>query len=109
MALGSRLKELRLRKGSSLQHVADSVGASKAHIWELETGKSKNPSVELLSGLARYFDVPIATLVGENPNVIGEDPELITMYRDFKGLESNDRQTIRNIMKVLREQTKEKK
>lgn len=109
MALGSRLKELRIRKGESLQNVADAVGASKAHIWELETGKSKNPSMELLTELAKHFDVSIAFLVGEDPNAAGEDPELITMYRDFKGLTDNDRKTIRSLMEVLRKQKKGEK
>lgn len=108
MALGAKLKELRTRKGDSLQQVADAVGASKAHIWELEMGKSKNPSLELLTKLAKHFDVPVAALVGEDPNAIGEDPELITMYRDFKGLTENDRKRIRGFMKVLKEQTKGK-
>ena len=52
MALGARLKRLRLKKGESLQQTADAAGVSKAHIWDLETGKSANPSMELLTSLA---------------------------------------------------------
>lgn len=106
MALGAKLKELRVKKKESLQQVADAVGSSKAHIWELETGKSKNPSVELLTALAKHFDVLVADLAGENPNAIGEDPEIVTMYRDLKGLTENDRNTIRDLMKVLKERRK---
>lgn len=106
MALGAKLKELRMKKGQSLQQVADAVGASKAHIWELETGKSRNPSVELLTALAKHFDVLVADLAGENPNAIGEDPELVTMYRDLKELTENDRETIRDLMKVLKARRK---
>jgi len=108
MALGAKLKELRTRKGESLQRVADAVGASKAHIWELETGKSKNPSVELLTELAKHFDVPLASLVGEDPNATGEDPELVTMYRDLKGLTKKDRETIQVLLRGLKEWRKEK-
>jgi len=108
VALGAKLRELRTRKGDSLQQVADAVGASKAHIWELEMGKSKNPSVELLTELAKHFNVLVADLIGENPNAIGEDPELVTMYRDLKGLTDTDRETIRGLMKVLKGQTKDK-
>ena len=35
MALAAKIKELRLKKGLSLQDLADAVGASKAHIWDL--------------------------------------------------------------------------
>lgn len=106
MALGARLKELRMRNGQSLQQVADAVGASKAHIWELETGKSRNPSMELLTKLANHFSVTVAFLVGEDPNAPGEAPELIAMYRELKGLEPRDLDTIRDLLKSLKERSK---
>lgn len=108
MALGAKLKELRLRKGQSLQQVADAVGSSKAHIWELETGKSKNPSIDLLTKLAENFDVSVAYLIGEAPGSADENPELIAMYRDLRGLTDNDRATIRLLMKGLKARIKEK-
>ena len=108
MALGAKLKELRTRKGDSLQQVADAVGASKAHIWELEMGKSKNPSVDLLTALAKHFDVLVADLAGEDPNAVGEEPELLLMYRDLKGLKKNDRETIKLLLKGLKDRAKEK-
>lgn len=108
MALGAKLKELRLRKGQSLQQVADAVGSSKAHIWELETGKSKNPSIELLTKLAENFDVSVAYLIGEAPGSPDEEPELIAMYRDFKGLAEADRATIAGLIKMLKARKKEK-
>ncbi|MFZ3208761.1 MAG: helix-turn-helix transcriptional regulator [Geobacteraceae bacterium] len=107
MALGVKIKELRMKKGQSLQQVADAVGSSKAHIWELETGKSKNPSIESLTKLADYFNVSVAFLIGEDPNSEGEEPELIAMYRELKGLTEIDRNTIRGIMKVIKEQPKD--
>lgn len=63
--LGIRLKELRLKKGDSLQKVADEVGVSKPHIWELERGTSKNPSVTLIKKLAAYFGESVEYLTEE--------------------------------------------
>lgn len=65
MALGDRLKELRLKKGKSLQQVADAIGASKAHIWELEANRSTNPSLDLLQKLAIYFETTVAYIISE--------------------------------------------
>ena len=107
MALGAKLKELRMRKGQSLQQVADAVGASKAHIWELEKGTSRNPSIELLTKLADHFDVSLASLVEEDPNAPGEDPQLVAMYRNLKGLTERDRDTIRLLMKQLRSRSED--
>lgn len=108
MALGAKLKELRRRKGQSLQQVADAVGSSKAHIWELETGKSKNPSIESLTKLAKHFNVSVAFLIGEDPTSSDEAPELVVMYRDLKGLTPDDRDTIRRLMEGLKARIKEK-
>ena len=55
MSLGARLTRLRLDKGESLQQVADAVGVSKAHIWELEKGRTDNPSMALVTRLADLF------------------------------------------------------
>lgn len=65
MAIGDRIKELRMRKGESLQQVADAIGASKAHVWELEANRSKNPSIDLLQKLAAHFSTTVAYLIEE--------------------------------------------
>jgi transcriptional regulator with XRE-family HTH domain len=98
MSLGSRLKQLRIKKNRSLQDVAGAVNSSKAHIWEIEQGRSKNPSMDLLNGLADYFNVSVSYLVGENPDE-GE-AELVAMYRDLKKLTPDDRERMRAIMKA---------
>lgn len=67
MAIGDRLKELRLKKGQSLQQVADAIGASKAHIWELESNRSKNPSLDLLQKISGHFGTTVAYLINEQP------------------------------------------
>ena len=100
MSIGAKLKELRLRKGSSLQQVADAAGASKAHIWELESGKSHNPSLDLLRRLAEHFGVTVAGLVGET--LEGGDEQLMKMYRDLKGLSEADRALIEDVIASMK-------
>jgi len=83
MSLASKIKALRLTKGKSLQEVADAVGASKPHIWELERGTSNNPSIELVKSLANYFGVKIDYLVDEDETV-EEQSELMHFFRELK-------------------------
>lgn len=64
MSLAEKLRELRAAKGVSLQVVADAIGATKPHVWELEKGKTKNPSLELLKKLAGYYEVTLDFLAG---------------------------------------------
>ena len=86
MGLGARLRELRVRKGESLQDVADAVKASKPHIWELEAEKSKNPSLELLTSLAEHFQVPVSYLLDESSST-----DTMIFGREFKAATEEDK------------------
>ena len=100
MVLGTRLRQLRIKKSQSLQKVADSVGASKAHIWELETGKSSNPSIALLTKLADHFGVGIAYLVGED--VSTDQGQIGTMFRQVREeLDEEDQAILRDMVESL--------
>ena len=89
MTIGSKVKELRARKGQSLQQVADAVGASKAHVWEIEAEKSANPSLDLLTKLAKHFGVPISHLLEET-----SDAEALIFGREFKGATEEDKKIL---------------
>lgn len=102
MSLNAKLKELRLKKGQSLQQVADGVGVSKAHIWELEAGRSTNPGLELIKKLAEYFHVTIAFLSDdETPST---DGAALQFFREFGGeLSGKDWDTLRSIAERLKD------
>jgi transcriptional regulator with XRE-family HTH domain len=103
MSFSSKLKELRIRYRQSLQQVADGVGTSKTHVWDMEQGNSGNPSRELLVKLAGHFRVSVSELIGEDPNAAGEPSELVALYRDLKKLSSQDIKTIEAVMRGLKE------
>ena len=55
MTLAERMRQLRHQRRQSLQDVATAVGVSKAHVWELEQGRARNPSMQLVVRLADHF------------------------------------------------------
>jgi transcriptional regulator with XRE-family HTH domain len=91
MSLGERLKRLRVGKGQSLQQVADAVGASKPHFWELETGRSRNPSLDLLGRIAAHFGTTVAFLIGDDEGV---ELEAMVFGREFKNLTDDDKKLL---------------
>jgi transcriptional regulator with XRE-family HTH domain len=107
MSLATKLQKLRMAKRESLQDVADAIGASKAHVWELEKGTAKKPSIELVRALAEHFGVSIASLVGEAPDETTDEQQLLVMYRDLKGLDEKDRQVLEDIIKGMKSRRKE--
>ena len=58
-----RLKELRLEKNLTQSELAQETGISQAGIAKWETG-DRNPSVDCLIILAKFFGVTIDYLVG---------------------------------------------
>ena len=102
MSFAARLKALRMRSGQSLQELADAVKLSKPHVWELETGKSKNPTKDVLEKLADHFKVAIAYLVGEGDE--NEDTQLGMMFRQIRELSQHDIEVIQAIIDTQRRQ-----
>ena len=101
MSLALRLAKLRRDKQESLQEVADAVGISKAHVWQIERNIAENPSLTVLKGLADHFAVPISYLINEEG---GEniDPQLSRMFRDLGELQPADRALIEDMIKSMK-------
>lgn len=89
MSIGATIKKLRIRNGESLQQVADAVGASKPHIWELESNRTANPSLDLLKRLAQHFKVPISYLLEERA-----DADALIFGREVAGLTEADKKLL---------------
>ena len=101
MALGRRITELRLKHKQSLQDVATAVGVSKAHIWELEKGRTDNPSMGLVTRLADHFGVSVAMLVGEDHKAKDANPELQRMFRQAEKLKPHERKLLDDMMQSI--------
>lgn len=108
MSFARKLHDLRLAQRLSLQNVADAVGISKAHVFNLEKGITANPSMELVVKLAELFRVRVADLVGENPDAEDQPAEMVAMFRDLKQLEPGDRETIRMLMETMKKRREQK-
>ncbi|MFC3228552.1 helix-turn-helix domain-containing protein [Marinibaculum pumilum] len=100
MSLATRLQELRVKSGQSLQDVAEAVGVSRTHIWELEKGRSQNPSLEILRKLADHFRVTIRFLVGESHEA-ADDEQLMRMFRQAGELEEVDRAVLDDMIQSM--------
>ena len=102
MEIGERLYSLRQNSGESLQQVADAVGVSKAHVWELEKGRSQNPSFELVRRLAKHFGVSVDVLAGDEAEPAASEQEIQRIHRDLEALSDRDRRTIADLARNLR-------
>ncbi|MER8577649.1 helix-turn-helix domain-containing protein [Mesorhizobium sp. M1423] len=108
MALAERIAELRRSRDESLQDVADKVGVTKTHIWELERGRTKNPSLSVIQGLADHFGVSIASLVDEDIDADDADQQLAKMFRLAADLEPEERRTVDDMIQSFLRRKKER-
>ena len=91
MGFGARIASLRRDRKQSLQDVADAVGVTKTHIWDLEKGRTANPSMTIVKGLADHFKVSISSLIGEDIDANDADEQLARMFRLAGELDDTER------------------
>lgn len=108
MGFGARIAELRREAKESLQQVADAVGVTKTHIWELERGRTENPSLTVIRGLADHFGVSIASLVGEDIDADDADQQLSRMFRLAVDLDEDERRTVDDLISSFLRRKKER-
>ena len=98
MGFGARIAELRRMRNQSLQEVADAVGVTRTHIWELEKSRTRNPSMSVIKGLADHFQVSIASLVGEDIEAADADQQLARMFRLAGDLKQEERAVLEDMI-----------
>lgn len=62
--IATRMRELREARGLSLQELAIRAGIAKSHVWQIEQGKSANPTIATTVGIARALGVSLDYLAG---------------------------------------------
>lgn len=73
LTLGEEIAAARKRARMSLQDVADASGFTKSHVWELEQGRSRNPTVGMVAGLSKALGVPFLRLAEASLNSLSAD------------------------------------
>jgi transcriptional regulator with XRE-family HTH domain len=88
------IKRRRKELGISLDEVAKRIGSSKAHIWALEVGESKNPTLWMILGLCDALQCSINALIGRDvsqPIYTESEMALIDAHRRiFRGSADGD-------------------
>ncbi|MCR9118425.1 MULTISPECIES: helix-turn-helix domain-containing protein [Maricaulis] len=95
--LGARIKELRKKRGLTLDQLAELTGSSKSYIWELENKAPPRPSADKLSKIADKLGVTITYLIGEQAE---EDATDANFYRNFQKLDKEKKEMLRRMVQV---------
>ncbi|WP_203363349.1 helix-turn-helix domain-containing protein [Bacillus sp. REN10] len=73
MAIGKRIRELRMERGLSLTELANRAGVAKSYISSVEREIQLNPSIQFLSKISSVLGVSVEKLINEE----GHSAELV--------------------------------
>ena len=100
--IAERLKEARKMAGVSQGYVAKILGLHRPSISEIEAG-NRRVSAHELARLAEIYDVGIAWLVGEAPEVLdAQDPRLELAARELTKLKPDDLDRLLRLLAAMR-------
>jgi XRE family transcriptional regulator, master regulator for biofilm formation len=63
--VGEKIRKYRLQKKYSITELSEKAGVSKSYLSYIERGIQENPSLQVLSRLAKTLDITLEELMGE--------------------------------------------
>ena len=102
------------QKGVSPSRAAIDAGISKSLVTKWKANGCKDPSPDVLRKLSIYFGVTVSDLLDEEkaPTPKGERNILkdvdIAFYGEYQELSEDDKETVRDMVRVMRERRKSK-
>ena len=83
------------------------MGLSRGLITDLKMGRKKSLSAQTAQKIATYFDVTVAQLLGQegiHPDILDEVD--LAFYGDFKELTEEQKETVRDMVRLMRSRQK---
>lgn len=99
-SLGERLRELRKKKGYTLEQLAERSESSKSYIWELENKDPPRPSGEKLALIAAALDVTTDYLLGNDSEAHGSAEDK-AFFRKYQKMDTAQKTQIREMLEVI--------
>lgn len=100
--IAERLKEARKLAGLSQGHVAKMLGLHRPSVSEMEAG-NRRVSADELARLAEIYDVSVAWLLGEAPEILdAQDPRLELAARELSKLKPDDLERLLKLLAAMR-------
>jgi transcriptional regulator with XRE-family HTH domain len=100
-ALGIKIRNLRKKKGLSLDQLAVQADISKSYLWELENRDAANPTMEKVAKIAEKLDVTAEFLLDNEEAGPTDDVADKAFFRKYQKLSPETKQKIQDILKVI--------
>ena len=94
-------------KGIRPGRLCDDLGLSRGLMTDLKMGRKKSVSAQTAQKIATYFQVTVAQLLGQEalkPDILDEVD--IAFYGEFKELTQEQKETVRDMVRLMRQRQK---
>jgi transcriptional regulator with XRE-family HTH domain len=98
--LGDRIRELRKKKGFTLDELAAKAESSKSYIWELENKDPPRPSGEKLALIAVALDVTTDYLLGADTEQLSTAEDK-AFFRKYQKMDDTQKRQVREMLEVI--------
>ena len=111
--LFDRILSLCERDGIRPGRLCDELGISRGLITDLKMGRKKGVNAETAQKIASFFGVSVGYLLGVHddtaaPDTVNLDQVYVAFYGDFKELSEEDKDTVRDMVRIMRERRADK-
>lgn len=103
------------RDGIRPGRLCDELGISRGLMTDLKMGRKKGVNAETAQKIASFFGVSVGYLLGiegsdsvDNIATINLDQIDVAFYGEFKELSDEDKETVRDMVRIMRERRAEK-
>jgi transcriptional regulator with XRE-family HTH domain len=86
--------------------LCDELGLSRGLITDLKMGRKKGVSAETAQKIAAYFGVSVGYLLGQEEMALSSDildQVDVAFYGDFKELDEEQKEAVRDMVRLMRE------
>ena len=101
--LGEKIRELRQKKGYTLEKLAELAESSKSYIWELENKTPPRPSAEKLGAIAKALGVTVDYLIGADISEDLQTAEDRAFFREYQRMSPALKAKLRQMRDLLDE------
>ena len=95
------------RDGIRPGRLCDELGISRGLMTDLKMGRKKGINAETAQKIASFFGVSVGYLLGiegsDTINAVNLDQIDVAFYGEFKELSEEDKETVRDMVRIMRE------
>lgn len=101
--LYENIEALCSQRGIRPGRLCNELGISRGLITDLKMGRKKGVNAETAQKIASYFGISVGQLLGQQDSSDVLDQADVAFYGDFKELNDDEKEAVRDMVRVMRE------